>query len=117
MSYSFDNSNRNLNGDDVDDYGVDQQMQEQYAPAPEHQHSSHDGASYGGGRRGPGPGRAAGGSRASSRGAPPRQSASRNSRPPTGASRSSVGGSKFQSINGDRMAGEDFTFLVEEGEF
>ena len=106
MSYSFGNSNRNLNSEDVDDYGVDQQMQEQYAPAPEPQYSSNNRASHGGGRASS---RAAGGgSRASSRVAappPPRQSASRNSRPPVGAS------SQMQ-----KLAGEDFAFLVEEGE-
>ena len=108
MSYSFGNSNRN--SEDVDDYGVDQQMQEQYAPAPEPQYSSNNRASYGGGR---GSSRApAGSSRTSSRVAapPPRQSASRNGRPPVGESRSGVGDSKMQ-----KMAGEDFTFLVEEG--
>lgn len=110
MSYSFGNSNRNLNPEDVDDYGVDQQMQEQYAPAPEPQYSSHSRASYGGGR---GSSRVpAGSSRTSSRvaGPPPRQSASRNGRPPVGESRSGVGDSQMQ-----KMAGEDFTFLVEEG--
>ena len=121
MSYSFGNNNRNLNGDDVEDYDVDQPIQEQYAPAPEPQHD--DGASYGGDRRGrgpgpgpgPGPGRVAGGSRSSSRAAPPalRQSASRKS----GRPRSSVRGSKVQNTNGGRVAGEDFTFLIEEGEF
>lgn len=119
MSYSFGNNNRNLNSDDVEDYDVDQPIQEQYAPAPEPQHD--DGASYGSDRRGrgpgpgPGPGRVAGGSRSSSRAAPPalRQSASRKS----GRPRSSVRGSKVQNTNGGRVAGEDFTFLVEEGEF
>jgi len=119
MSYSFGNNNRNLNGDDVEDYDVDQPIQEQYAPAPEPQHD--DGASYGSDRRGrgpgpgPGPGRVAGGSRSSSRAAPPalRQSVSRKS----GRPRSSVRGSKVQNTNGGRVAGEDFTFLIEEGEF
>ena len=111
MSYSFGNSNRNLNSEDVDDYGVDQQMQEQYAPAPEPQYPSNNRASYGGGR---GSSRVpAGSSRTPSRvaGPPPRQSASRNGRPPGGESRSGVGDSQMQ-----KVAGEDFTFLVEEGE-
>ena len=119
MSYSFGNNNRNLNGDDVEDYGVDQPIQEQCAPAPE---PEHDGASYGSGRRGrgpgSGPGRVAGGGRSSSRAAAPpalRQSASRkSSRPSAGALRSSVRGSKVQNTNGGRVAGEDFTFLIED---
>lgn len=107
MSYSFGNSNRNLKSEDVDDYGVDQQMQEQYAPAPEPQDSSNNRASYGGGR---GSRRVPAGSSRTSAAPPPRQSTSRNSRPPMGASRSGVGNSQMQ-----KMAGEDFTFLVEEG--
>jgi len=113
MSYSFGNSNRNLNSEDVDDYGVDQLMQEHHAPAPEPNYSSNNRASYGGGR-GSSTTRAAAGSRASSRVAP-RQSASRNSRPPVSASGS--GRSQIHSVNGNKMVGEDFTFLVEEGEF
>ena len=105
MSYSFGNSNRN--SEDVDDCGVDQQMQEQYAPAPEPQYSSNNRASYGGGR---GSGRVPAGSSRTSAVPPPRQSTSRKSRPPIGASRSGVGDSQMQ-----KMAGEDFTFLVEEG--